>query len=194
MSTIKLLSNKESALMGLLSEKEMYAYEINQEIEERSMREWTELSLSSIYKLLGKMETQKLLTSKKVISEKNLTQKIYSITGKGLNLLKATLKYIISNPEQHNWRIDIAISNLNLLSTLEIIDGFSIYIARLEEGIKCYKELENYLKDAQCQDHAISLSIRPRYLLEAEINWVKDYVHSLGLNLTPKKKENNNPK
>lgn len=194
MSTLKLLSNKESALMGLLSEKEMYAYEINQEIEKRSMREWTELSLSSIYKLLRKMETQKLLTSTKVFSENNQTQKIYSITKKGLNLLKATLKFFISNPEQHNWRIDIASSNLNLLSTPEIIDGFTNYIAKLKERIECYKELEDYLKDAQCSDHAISLSIRPRYLLEAEINWVKDYINSLGLKLKNDKKEINNLK
>lgn len=183
MSKNQLLSNKESALLGLLSEKDMYAYEINQEIEQRSMREWTELSLSSIYKILRRLENQKLLDSKTILSEKNLAQKIYSITEKGLLILKNTIKFIISNPEHMNWRIDIATSNLNLLSESEITKGFSAYIHELEEGIQCYKELENFLKNAQCPDHAISLAIRPRYLYIAEINWVKDYIKLLGLNM-----------
>lgn len=183
MSTNKILSNKESALLGLLSEKDMYAYEINQEIEQRSMREWTELSLSSIYKILRKLEKKELLSSKTILSEKNLAQKVYSITDKGLIQFKTTLKYIISNPEHLNWRIDIATSNLNLLSKSEIINSFSSYIKKLEEGIQCYRELEDYLVEHQCPDHSISLSTRPRYLYAAEINWVKDYLESLGLSL-----------
>ncbi|MFX1411912.1 MAG: PadR family transcriptional regulator [Promethearchaeota archaeon] len=183
MSTIGILSNKESALMGLLSERDMYAYEINQEIKQRSMREWTELSLSSIYKILRKLEKKELLTSKMVLSEKNLVQKVYSITEKGLTQLKTTLKFIISNPEHLNWRMDIAISNLNLLTEQEIVEGFSSYVKKLKEAIQCYRELEDYLIKHQCPDHAISLSTRPRYFHKAEINWVKDYLESLDLSL-----------
>ena len=81
------------------------------------------------------------------------------------------------------WQIDIATSNLELLSDDEIITGFQQYITSLREGIKCYHELEDYLREQQCPDHSIALAIRTRYLFEAEIKWVKDYIKSLGLQL-----------
>lgn len=53
------ISNKEMALLGLLSEKPKHAYEIENDIKERDMRYWTEISKSSIYKLLNKLEKKK---------------------------------------------------------------------------------------------------------------------------------------
>ena len=45
------ISNAETTLLGLLSEQSMYPYQIEQEVKYRGMRFWTELAMSSIYKL-----------------------------------------------------------------------------------------------------------------------------------------------
>jgi len=50
------LTNAEAALLGLLSERPMHPYQIEKEVRSRDMRFWTELSMSSIYKLLRKLE------------------------------------------------------------------------------------------------------------------------------------------
>ncbi len=69
------LSNSEAALLGLLSEEPMHPYKIDQEFEYRDMRSWTELSMSSIYKLLRKLEKEQLVNSEKIISSENRLQK-----------------------------------------------------------------------------------------------------------------------
>ena len=49
------ITNSELALLGLLMESPMHGYQIEQIIEDRGMREWTTIDLSSIYYLLHKM-------------------------------------------------------------------------------------------------------------------------------------------
>ena len=64
------LSNKETALLMLLSEQPMHAYQIEKIVEQRAMREWTEISMSSIYKLLRKLEARRLISSRQQQSER----------------------------------------------------------------------------------------------------------------------------
>jgi DNA-binding PadR family transcriptional regulator len=50
------LTDAELAVMSLVVERPRHAYEIEQVIAERGMRDWTDVGFSSIYYLLGKME------------------------------------------------------------------------------------------------------------------------------------------
>ena len=50
------ISNAELALLSLIAEQPRHAYEIEQVIEERNIRYWTELGFSSIYRILSKLE------------------------------------------------------------------------------------------------------------------------------------------
>jgi DNA-binding PadR family transcriptional regulator len=52
----KSLTNAEFAILSLLVETPRHGYEIERAIEERGMREWTEIGFSSIYFLLKKLE------------------------------------------------------------------------------------------------------------------------------------------
>ena len=63
------ISKAEAALLGLLSECPMHAYQIEQEAEFRDMRSWTDLSMSSIYKLLKKLEERELVMRNDEMSE-----------------------------------------------------------------------------------------------------------------------------
>ena len=42
------ISNKETALLMLLTERPMHAYQIERVVKDRDMRLWTEMSMSSI--------------------------------------------------------------------------------------------------------------------------------------------------
>ena len=77
------ITNKEAALLNLLSEKPKHAYEIELDIKERDMRFWTEISMSSVYKLLNKLEAQQLLRSTVRLSKKQVAQKVYTLTASG---------------------------------------------------------------------------------------------------------------
>lgn len=177
------ISNKETTLLGLLSEEPMHAYKIAQEIECRSMREWTEISVSSIYKLLRKLEKDGLIQSEIRLSQNNISQKIYSITSGGRDELKNKIARLISEPEKMIYRIDLATSNLGLLSKQEAIEGLQKYQNALEEYVKCYGELEEYLRQQNCPSNRFALARRPQYLFKAEIEWVKGYISELEASL-----------
>lgn len=170
------LTNAETALLGLLSEQAAYPYQIEQEVECRDMRSWTELSMSTIYKVLRKLEKSGLVTSKKEISKENRLRKQYSITVKGKKLLKSQIENILSIPEHMIWQLDLATYNCNLLDKKAVDAALKKYIMALEEHIKCYQELDKYLRDAGCPTYRSALAIRPIYLKKAEIEWAKSFL------------------
>jgi len=55
------LTPAELTLLGLLAERPRHGYEIEKTIEERGMRQWTDLAFSSIYYLIKKLEKAALI-------------------------------------------------------------------------------------------------------------------------------------
>jgi len=174
---MKTLSNKEAALLGLLSEKPKYAYEIENDIKERDMRYWTEISMSSVYKLLAKLEKRKLLTSKTHISSKNIVQKVYSITSEGKKIFKEKLIELASAWQPSIQPVDISLANLNLLNKPEAIKALNNYLESLDKMLKCYSDLQKYLIDNKCHLANIQLATRRIYMLKGEKEWIHTFIN-----------------
>ncbi|MDD5065702.1 MAG: PadR family transcriptional regulator [bacterium] len=173
------LSARETALMGLLSEGPMHAYRIEQEIKNRSMREWTEISMSSVYKLLKKLEKKGFIRGETRLSQNHVTQIIYRTTEKGMKTLRSGISRILSEPEKMVYRIDLATSHLDLLSRKEAEECLKEYRKKLEEGLACYKELEKYLVKCKCPVHSLALAKRPQNLIRGELEWLREYREDL---------------
>ena len=174
-----MISNKETALLGLLNEKPMHPYQIEKVVKERDMRYWTEISMSSIYKLLNKLEENELVKSRVELTKKNIAQKIYHLTKKGKEALREKVRFLLSEPEKMIWQIDLATSNLNILSQNVIRTCIVTYKKNIENSIKCYKELEKYLIQNNCPVSGLALAKRPQYLYEGELKWIEDYLNKL---------------
>ena len=88
------LTDGELLVLGLVAEMPRHGYELEQVIEERGMREWTQIGFSSIYYVLGKLEQRGLIKADTPASAK--AKKSYEITSKGRETLVdqtlATLK------------------------------------------------------------------------------------------------------
>ena len=87
---MKVLTDAELLLLGLVAEMPRHGYQIDQVIEQRCMREWTQIGFSSIYFVLGKLQKQGLVTAKKP-SRTNSTKsrKVYTVTPAGRRTLAA---------------------------------------------------------------------------------------------------------
>ena len=157
----------------------MHAYMIEKEIENRSMREWTEISMSSVYKLLNKLESEGLIRSEKKVSGKNVLQKVYRITPGGRGAFRKRIAVLLSEPEKMVYRIDLATSHIDQLPKSVASRCLGEYIGRLGEGIKCYGELERYLTSCDCPKHSLALARRPMRLMEAEMEWAKEYLKDI---------------
>jgi len=181
------LSNAEATLLGLISEQPMYPYQIEQQIKYREMRAWTDLSMSSIYKLLQKLENNTLINRRDEVSPENRLQKIYTITDKGKKALQEKIKTLLSNPEHTKWQIDIGTYNIDLIEPDEAYTALIKYRSGLEEKIECYEALLKFLQDEGCPIHRYAIASRPLFLLKAEIQWVDAFLNQL--NLKPKTKK-----
>jgi DNA-binding PadR family transcriptional regulator len=89
--SLKDLTDAEMLVLGLVAEMQRHGYQLEQVIEERGMREWTQIGFSSIYFVLGKLQQQGLVTAKKPPRAKASTKarKVYSVTPVGRRALAA---------------------------------------------------------------------------------------------------------
>lgn len=79
------LTDAELLLLGLVAEMPRHGYELEQIIETRGMREWTQVGFSSIYFVLGKLEKAGLVAAEVPAGAK--ARKTFSITASGRDLL-----------------------------------------------------------------------------------------------------------
>jgi DNA-binding PadR family transcriptional regulator len=78
------LTNAELAVLSLIVERDMHGYEMEAVIQERGMRNWTEIGFSSIYHILGLLEREALIGSRlERAPGKGPARKIYAISEEG---------------------------------------------------------------------------------------------------------------
>jgi DNA-binding PadR family transcriptional regulator len=80
------LTDSQILILGLVAEMPRHGYEIEQAIEQRGMREWTQIGFSSIYYVLGKLEEKGLVEAGRPATEK--ARKTYRITRAGRRSLE----------------------------------------------------------------------------------------------------------
>ena len=137
MNDEKKLSHIALAVLGLIAEGESYPYELLKKIEEREMRNWTNIGQSSIYGVMDKLETMELITTRPN-ALKNRIQKLLTITGKGKQVLKARILRILSQDMYMGRDWDLAFSNLrhDFISKEEKIEALKKCIQTLLENRK----------------------------------------------------------
>ncbi|MEC9247129.1 PadR family transcriptional regulator [Nitratireductor rhodophyticola] len=79
------LTDAELLLLGLVAEMPRHGYELEQIIDSRGMREWTQVGFSSIYFVLGKLEKSGLVAAEVPRGAK--ARKTFCITPSGREVL-----------------------------------------------------------------------------------------------------------
>ena len=133
MSTDYTLKHRAFVILGLISEKMheggCHSYDINKRIEERGMRDWTNIgvdfSFSTIYRTLDRLEKDGLVES---FEEKmdGRRRNVYSITKYGYVILKKRVFDVLNNYIGRNDEdFYVAFSMYPLLTKDELIEAFS---------------------------------------------------------------------
>lgn len=88
---MKALTDAELLLLGLVAEMPRHGYELDQVIQQRGMREWTQIGFSSIYFVLGRLQKLGLVAAKKPAGRKagSKARKVYTVTPAGRRVLAA---------------------------------------------------------------------------------------------------------
>ena len=79
------LTDAELLVLGLVAEMPRHGYQLDQEIEQRGMREWTQIGFSSVYFVLGKLQSAGLVSARKPAGAK--ARKTFRLTATGRRAL-----------------------------------------------------------------------------------------------------------
>ncbi len=169
------LSNLEFVILMLTSENPVHGYQIEQMIEKRGLRTWTDIGFSSIYHVLGKLQKASFLKSRSEASGNLPARRYFSITPAGMKLLKTETLSRLSTPHPASADFDLAISALPVLTPDEIRQALMEYRKRLgiqiKEVAKKEKEQTGFLPP-----HVFTLFDHNLHTMRSEADWIDTYL------------------
>lgn len=169
------MTNAELAILSLVAEKPRHGYDIEQVIEERGMREWTEIGFSSIYYLLNKLEKSELIESQLKSPEgKGPARKVYHVTQKGRQAQIDGTIQALSNPQGRSIQFLLGLSNFPIVSRDVVIKALYNYVHQLEGRI--HHMLERAEAQQPLQPFVEAMFDYSRVLAEAELNWMNNFI------------------
>ncbi|MCK4816659.1 PadR family transcriptional regulator, partial [bacterium] len=167
----------EAAILTLINEGETHGYALNETIEYRGFRNWTDIGFSSIYAILNRLKKKRFITSRLDSSSQGPARKLYKITGKGKRVLLKAIRLYLSEPEPPRARIDIGAAYLNLIPQEEAIRCLETYREKLLNRIKHAKKVREQQQPLPFGaeiifDHGIVKG-------SAELRWVESVIRKI---------------
>lgn len=136
----RLPNNSELALLTLLVEGPQHGYQLEQVIECRGLREWTEIGFSSIYYLLNKMQKAGWVTSEVVPEAGKPARRVYSLTEAGMGLTTQAVHQRLKSPRYLSGDFMLGLANQMLISPEERLAAMQAYRATLAERYAAVNE------------------------------------------------------
>ena len=167
------MTDAELAILTLVAEQPRHGYEIEQVIQERGMREWTDVGFSSIYYLLKKLEKEDLVAGHLEEAAQGPARRVYHLTPAGRGALEKALLQALSVPEPRPSRLLLGIGNLPALPPAEAMSALEQYGEHLAERLAHVRRRQEeqqplpYFVDALF-DYSTAL-------IQAEMAWVEGF-------------------
>lgn len=174
----QLISNAELTILSLVVQGCAYGYEIEQVIQERNMRAWTEIGFSSIYRILNQLENKGLVASS--LGEKQgrgPARKIYQVTESGQAAFTNASLQTLRAPTITYSSFNLGLHNLLCLPREQALPAMQTYLAGLQQEYH-RQEQEKRLKTPP-GPYAFYIEAMFDYslkLLDAEITWLQDFI------------------
>lgn len=173
------MTSAELAILSLITEQPCHGYEIEQVIEERGMREWTELGFSSIYYLLKKLESKGLIEGELEQAERGPARKVYRITPNGTEALHASVLDALSVPGRSYPPLLLGLTNLPIIPPAEALDALCQYHTALTQRLE---GLQTSWKSQQPLPHFVdALFDYSITMIKAEMRWATKFIRQLEL-------------
>ena len=170
------ISNIETAILGLVCEVPRYGYELEKVIEEREMRNWTEIGFSSIYYVLNRLEKYGFIKSKFKGTPGKPPRKVYSITKEGQEVMRETVKEFLSKTVKPHLPFELGIAYMKFLPPEDVISSLNSYQQSLNDRLKHLQDKLLFMNKIKAPFHVIALFTRPIALIKAEQQWVKEFM------------------
>ncbi len=172
------MTNAELTILTLIAEQPRHGYQIEQVIEERGMREWTEIGFSSIYYLTNKLQQDGLIEAgTEHAVGRGPARKVYHITQRGMVALRAAITEALSVPQPRQTSFSLATGNLPIISSAEAVAALQSYrdaltnrLAHVQDRWETQQPMPYYVN--ALFDYSVTM-------IQAEKMWVEKFIQQV---------------
>lgn len=175
------MNPKELAILSLINEKPTHAYTLEEKIESRGMRNWTDIGFSSIYRIITNLEKKNLVKSEIIQEDDDARiKKRYTITKKGQNTLRVEVQNALSAPERPKSVFDLGLANIWLLNEDEAIEALEQYLQSIKERqVVMYKNWNRSGGKGNIPFLIEALFERGDVMINAEMKFVEELIKKI---------------
>ncbi len=195
------LTLNDITILGLLNEEEkgVTGLQLENAIEQRGMRVWTNIGRSSVYYTLNKLQKSRYAMVETLIQQKDkklppVKKKFYKITELGRKELEKTVFMVLATHEKIVDPFDVAFAFSGVLTQEKLIDALTKRVVgvqerkiRLEKNINEFNKpnAHGYTLDVSIVSHElviqhiIALFTRPLAFVEAEEQWLVENLKTI---------------
>jgi len=171
------MTNAELAVLGLIAEQPRHGYQIEQVIEQRGMRKWTDIGFSSIYFLLKKLERQGLIEGRLEKTERGPARRVYQAAPAGQRAFHTAVVEALSVPQHIHRSLLLGLANLPAISRAEAMDAIGQYRRCLASRVQV---LESLRDTAPAHPYFVQgILDYDLTVMQAELEWAERFIERL---------------
>jgi DNA-binding PadR family transcriptional regulator len=173
------VTDAELTILSLVVEEERYGYEIERIIDERGMREWTDIGFSSIYYVLKRLEKNGWITGRlQVASGQGPARRLYTMTPEGQAAWRQATLEALANPVRCNMPFLQGLANLPGLPHADVVTAVQQYHARLLER-HAHVQARRRQLGSSLPFHLEAMFDLSLTLIKAELEWAARFIRQL---------------
>ena len=176
------LTDAELVILSLLVEKPMHGYQIEGQITLRNMRTWTDLSTSSIYYILKKLEEKGLIEKKPDVGSETSERpkNVFQVTENGQSTWKDATIGALSKPNITYTNFLMGLHNLWNIPPAEALDAVITYRDWLETDLQRQRNEQGELDVMGLSRFPLDVLFDYSYVLgEAELEFLAELITRL---------------
>ncbi|UFU05009.1 PadR family transcriptional regulator [Ruania halotolerans] len=163
------LTPSELTILGLVVEQPRHGYDLERVIEQRGIRQWTEIGFSSIYYLLAKLEKRDLLHAD-AAGTGSKSRRVFRATAEGERVAADASRAFIAELSVVPHPVLVGLANLPLLPEGAYDEALRCRLIQLDDRIAAVVEATQSQAPLPRPAHEVfSYSLS---LLEAERSWL----------------------
>lgn len=172
------LTPAEMTILGLVAEQPRHGYEIEKTIDDRGMREWTEIGFSSIYYVMARLQKAGLITEvRETAATRGPARRTYTLTPQGAEVARARTREMLAERSPSFPTVLIGLANLPLIGSdaaIEALRGRSSSLTAKSDALAVHLRAQQPLPAYVTSIFTYSLT-----MLRAEHAWVHDTLRLL---------------
>jgi DNA-binding PadR family transcriptional regulator len=172
------MTDAELAILSIIAEGPIYGRDIQTVITQRGLRAWTNIGVSSMYYVLEKLERQGLVESQGQPHVEGVARRKYQISAAGFGVLQTAVADLLSTPREYASSFELGLANLHVLRPAQIRNAFTAYRQELTSRLAQARERWQSLQQRQAPFHVDAMFEHHTRLLEAELDWVRDFIEA----------------